>query len=104
MTGAQGQHSANVTTVGSGGERERVMGGDPATIGRVGTLTVGTRGPDGPGEVLIKIRGGSETYLAWSDEPMPKGTAVLVVETRGARAVNVVRWTEPSTALLGFSD
>ena len=51
-----------------------------------------TRGGTGPGEVLIKIRGGSETYLAWSDEPLPKGANVLVVESRGARAVDVTPW------------
>jgi hypothetical protein len=79
------------------------MDGDPSAVGRVGVLIIGTRGPDGPGEVLIKIRGGSEGYLAWSDEPLPKGTSVLVIESRGARAVTVVRWSEP-TAISGFSD
>jgi hypothetical protein len=80
------------------------MDGDPAAIGRVGVLTVGTRGSAGPGEVLIKIRGGSESFLAWSDEPLPKGTSVLIIESRGARAVSVVRWSEPSTATSGFPD
>ena len=70
------------------------MDGDPSAIGRVGVLSHGTRGPDGPGEVLIKIRGGSETFLAWSDEAIPKGVQVLVVESRGARAVTVVRWSD----------
>lgn len=79
------------------------MDGDAVAVGRTGVLTVGTRGPKGPGEVLIKIRGGSESFLAWSEEPLPKGTAVLVVETRGARTVGVVRWSEPSTAI-GFPD
>jgi hypothetical protein len=78
------------------------MDGDPAAIGRVGVLTLGTRGPNGPGEVLIRIRGGSESFLAWSEETMPKGTTVLVIESRGARAVTVVRWSEPSTAAFGF--
>jgi hypothetical protein len=77
------------------------MGGDPAAIGQVGTLCVATRGPAGPGEVVIRIRGGSETYLAWSDEPLPVGASVLVIEDRGARAVNVVRWTDPPTAVSG---
>jgi hypothetical protein len=74
------------------------MDGDPAALGRVGVLTIATRGPAGPGEVLIKIRGGSESFLAWSDEPLAKGTSVLIIESRGARAVSVVRWSEPSTA------
>jgi hypothetical protein len=80
------------------------MDGDPTAVGRVGVLTVGTRGSAGPGEVLIKIRGGSESFLAWSDEPLPKGTSVLIIESRGARAVSVVRWSEPSTAISAFPD
>ena len=44
------------------------------------------------GEVLIRIRGGLETFLAWSDTELPKGTTVLVVETRGRRTVDVVAW------------
>lgn len=79
------------------------MDGDPEAVGRTGVLTVSTRGPEGPGEVLVKIRGGSESFLAWSEEPLPKGTAVLVIEYRGARTVSVVRWSEPSAAI-GFPD
>lgn len=80
------------------------MDGDPTAIGHVGVLTVATRGVNGPGEVLIKIRGGAESYLAWSEEPLAKGTPVLVIESRGARTVSVVRWSEPSTAISGISD
>lgn len=72
------------------------MDGDPSVVGRIGVLTVGTRGAAGPGEVLVRIRGGSETYLAWSDEPLPKGTTVLVVESRGARSLAVVSWRDSS--------
>ena len=71
------------------------MAKDEASIGRVGVLTVGTRGKAGPGEVLIKIRGGSETFIAWSAEPVPKGATVLVIESRGHRAVDVSPWTDP---------
>ena len=67
---------------------------DEASIGRVGVLTVGTRGSGGPGEVHIKIRGGTETFLAWSDKPLPKGTTVLVIESRGTRAVDVIEWED----------
>jgi len=54
--------------------------------------------------VLIKIRGGSESFLAWSSEALAKGTAVLIIESRGARAVNVVRWSEPPTAAFDIPD
>ena len=70
------------------------MARDESSIGCVGVLTVGTRGPDGPGEVHIKIRGGSETFLAWSDKPLPKGSTVLVIDSRGARAVDVIEWED----------
>ena len=68
------------------------MARDESSIGRVGVLSVATRGGDGPGEVLIRIRGGSEAFLAWSDKPLPKGATVLVIESRGARAVDVIEW------------
>jgi membrane protein implicated in regulation of membrane protease activity len=68
---------------------------DESAIGCVGVLVVATRGAAGPGEVLVKIRGGSEAYLAWSETPLPRGTTVLVVETRGARTVDVAEWDDP---------
>ena len=67
---------------------------DESSIGCVGRLIVATRGGDGPGEVLIKIRGGSEAFLAWSDKPLPKGSTVLVIDSRGARAVDVIEWED----------
>ena len=70
------------------------MARDESSIGCVGRLIVATRGGDGPGEVLIKIRGGSEAFLAWSDKPLPEGSTVLVVDSRGARAVDVIEWED----------
>jgi hypothetical protein len=67
---------------------------DESSIGSIGVLIVGTRGAAGPGEVLIKIRGGSEAFLAWSDKPLPKGATVLVVESRGTRTVDVIEWED----------
>jgi hypothetical protein len=68
---------------------------DEGCVGAVGVLTVATRGEAGPGEVRIKVRGGSETFLAWSEKPLPRGATVLVIESRGARAVDVVQWEDP---------
>ncbi|MDT5147986.1 MAG: hypothetical protein QOC58_2631 [Mycobacterium sp.] len=67
---------------------------DASAIGCVGTLIVGTRGDRGAGEVLVTVRGAKEAFLAWSDEPLPKGTKVLVVENRGARTVVVEPWED----------
>jgi hypothetical protein len=72
-----------------------VAGGDVALIGSIGVLTVATRGPAGPGEVLVKVRGGRECFIAWSSEPIARGSTVLVVESRGGRAVDVSEWTDP---------
>jgi hypothetical protein len=74
---------------------------DESCIGRLGVLTIGTRGAAGPGEVLVRIRGGSETFLAWSDGPLPKDTTVLVTESRGTRTVDVIAWDAPESELPG---
>jgi hypothetical protein len=68
---------------------------DESAIGRVGVLIIGTRGQGGPGEMRIKIRGGSENYLAWSKHPLQAGTVVLVIERLGPRTVDVMEWTDP---------
>jgi hypothetical protein len=73
------------------------MSADLSPLGRIGVLLVGTRGADGPGEVLIKIRGGSETFLAFSDDPLPKGSTVLVIECSNTRTVHVTPWSDPFT-------
>lgn len=74
---------------------------DEAVIGCHGVLVIATRGAAGPGEVLVRIRGGSETFLAWSPEPLPVGATVLVIETRGTRQVDVAEWADPLDALPG---
>jgi hypothetical protein len=83
-------------TIQSGRHEERLaVARESELIGSIGMLTVATRGPAGPGEVLVKIRGGSETYIAWSPTPLPKGATVLVIETRGSRTVDVSDWNDP---------
>ncbi|PWI41059.1 hypothetical protein [Streptomyces sp. ICBB 8177] len=77
------------------------MASDEAVVGCAGVLLIGTRGADGPGEVLVRVRGGSEAFLAWSAEPLPKGANVLVVESRGTRQVDVIEWADPLDALAG---
>ena len=71
------------------------MPGDTALIGSIGVLAIATRGQAGPGEVLLKIRGGTEAYIAWSAEPIARGRTVLVIETRGHRNVDVSEWADP---------
>jgi hypothetical protein len=72
---------------------------EESLIGSIGVLIIGTRGSRGPGEVQLKIRGGSEYYIAWSPEPIAKGATVLVIESHGARSVDVSEWTDPTGPL-----
>ena len=71
------------------------MARDESVIGTVGVLIVATRGEAGPGEVQVRIRGGSESFLAWSATPLPKGATVLVLDCPGPRTVNVMAWDDP---------
>lgn len=71
------------------------MASDEALIGCIGKLVVATRGAAGPGEVVVSVRGGREALIAWSAEPLAKGSTVLVIESRGHRAVDVSPWTDP---------
>jgi hypothetical protein len=68
---------------------------DEETIGCLGVLTLATRGASGPGEVLVKVRGGTESFIAWSDDPLPRGSTVLIIDSRGHRAVDVQPWADP---------
>jgi hypothetical protein len=65
---------------------------DVSLVGCIGSLIVATRGDAGAGEVLLNVRGSQEAYLAWSEQPLARGTAVLVIDTRGARTVVVEPW------------
>jgi hypothetical protein len=67
---------------------------DDQVVGARGVLSVATRGTDGPGEVVLSIRGGTESYLARSDEPIAVGTRVLVVESHAGRTVTVVAFPD----------
>ena len=73
------------------------MAGDDSdsAIGTVGVITLATRGEAGPGEVRVRIRGGSESLIAWSPAPLPIGTTVLITDSRGRRTVDVMEWTDP---------
>ncbi|MFL6086291.1 MAG: hypothetical protein ACJ74F_24435 [Mycobacterium sp.] len=66
--------------------------GDISVVGCVGSVIVATRGEAGAGEVLLNVGGSKEAYLAWSDQPLPRGTEVLVIDVRGARTVLVEPW------------
>ena len=61
---------------------------DDSLIGEVGYVSVPI--PAGkPGEVMLAIRGGTEAFAAWCDEPVAKHARVVVVDERSARSVTV---------------
>jgi hypothetical protein len=62
--------------------------GGQRLVGTVGRVTVSIPA-DGPGEVLLAVRGGTEAFAAWSDEPIPRHRRVVVVDTLSARSVFV---------------
>lgn len=61
---------------------------DQTVVGAVGRVTVPIPA-GGPGEVLIPVRGGTEAFAAWSDQPIDKHTRVLVIDATSARSVVV---------------
>ncbi len=61
---------------------------DSALIGEVGYVTLPIP-EDGPGEVMLPVRGGNEAFAAWSDAPIKKNVRVVVIECRSARSVIV---------------
>lgn len=66
--------------------------------GRLGRVTVPIR-TGKPGEVVVEIRGGTERYAAWSDEPIAKHSPVVVVGVRSARTLDVVPFPEGETVV-----
>jgi hypothetical protein len=63
---------------------------DDSPAGKVGYVTVSIPGPGRPGEVRLSIRGGSESFIAYAERAIERGTTVLVVGDRGARSIDVI--------------
>jgi len=61
---------------------------EQSVLGMLGWVTVPIPA-DGPGEVLLPVRGGTEAFAAWSDEAIEKHTRVLVIDCTSARSVIV---------------
>jgi hypothetical protein len=70
------------------------MEADHELIGKIGHVT-GTIEPGEMGEVLVPIRGGSESFYAYSSDPaeaIPEGCRVLVLEREAPRTIIVSRF------------
>ncbi|MBK5307711.1 MAG: hypothetical protein JJD92_13580 [Frankiaceae bacterium] len=75
-------------------------GADSSPIGLVGRIVTASRGQDGPGEVELDIRGGRETFIAISSEPIALGDSVIVLADLGPRRVEVCPWDYPFASTL----
>ncbi len=63
-------------------------GGD-SLVGSLGYVTTRIRGGDAPGEAQVSFRGVSESFIAFSEEPIDQGRKILVVGRRPGRGVEV---------------
>jgi hypothetical protein len=64
------------------------MSPDDPVIGKLGVVTHAIR-VGKPGEIVVHIRGGTETYMAYSDMDVEEQAEVLVIGKRSARTVEV---------------
>jgi len=62
---------------------------DESPVGKSAHVIEAIPGGDKAGEVLVRIRGGSEAYIAFSDQPIAVGDQVIVLADRGARMLLV---------------
>ena len=58
-------------------------------VGKSAYVTVAIPGGAQAGEVLVRVRGGTESYIAYADQPVGLGAQVVVVANRGARTLLV---------------
>ena len=65
---------------------------DDPIVGKLGVVTHPIKGGR-PGEIVVHIRGGTETYMAYSDTDLPEKTEVLVVAKRSNRTVEVTAFS-----------
>jgi hypothetical protein len=68
-----------------------------SAVGKVGQLVSRVRGAAGPGEVCVLVSGTYETYLAYSDAVLERGTEVLLISSRGAGSFVVVPWPDTTS-------
>jgi hypothetical protein len=59
-------------------------------VGAIGEVIVAIRGEGGPGEVLVKVHGTKESFIADSVEPIARGQTVVGPH----RHVTVVPWQD----------
>ncbi len=61
---------------------------DQSLIGAISTVMVPISA-DRPGEVVLAVRGGTEAFATWADEPIARHTRVVIVECTTNRSLTV---------------
>ncbi|HEX4863578.1 MAG TPA: hypothetical protein VFV02_05875 [Acidimicrobiales bacterium] len=69
------------------------MTSDDPVVGKLGRVTHPIS-PGRPGEIVVRIRGGTETYIAYADIDLPAQAEVLVIGQRTARTVEVTPFVD----------
>jgi membrane protein implicated in regulation of membrane protease activity len=64
-------------------------------VGHLASVSTRIRGGDLPGEITVRHDGDVHTFLAYAEEPIPLGTEVLIVNSRGNHQVDVESWRKP---------
>lgn len=64
------------------------MSADESVIGKIGIVTHRLLAGR-PGEIVVHIRGGTETFIAYADVDVAEQQEVLVIGQRSARTVEV---------------
>ena len=77
-----------------------MSGAGSSPIGLVGRIVTASRGETGPGEVELRIRGGTEIFIARSSETISVGASVIVLSNLGPRTVEVLPWDDPFDGIL----
>ncbi len=69
-------------------------GSAETVVGKLGRVITRIPGTDRAGEITVQIRGGTETFLAYADKEIQVGVSVVVIDTRGARSVDVTWFSD----------
>jgi hypothetical protein len=67
---------------------------DQYLVGRIGLVSAAVRGGELPGEVRVVVEGIPHYYIAYSKNAVVKDQQVLVINSRGARQLDVEPWAQ----------
>ena len=70
-----------------------------SAVGKVAQVVHRVRGSAGPGEICVLVAGSYETFLAYSDSVLERGTEALVINPRGSGSYDVVPWPDTTAGL-----